>query len=92
LKGGTVPIGKLCTGQCLIVAVADHFTFSPYLNRHLPRTRDHIGKGLHFRNDRLWRKAVVRRYSYPALVDVAWCARIEPSSAAAWEIGLPMRF
>jgi len=43
-------------------------------------------------NDRLWREAVVRRYSYPALVDVAWCARIEPSSAAAWEIGLPMRF
>src|SRR5665811_1574398 len=40
----------------------------------------------------LWRKAVVRRYSYPALVDVAWCARIEPFSAAAWEIGLPMRF
>lgn len=39
-----------------------------------------------------WREAVVRRYSYPALVDVAWCARIEPSSAAAWEIGLPMRF
>jgi 1,4-dihydroxy-2-naphthoyl-CoA synthase len=27
-----------------------------------------------------------------ALVDVAWCARIEPSSAAVWEIGLPMRF
>jgi hypothetical protein len=35
--------------------------------------------------DRFWRKAVVRRYSYPALVDVAWCARIEPFSAAAWE-------
>jgi hypothetical protein len=44
-------------------------------------------------NVRFWpREAVVRRYSYPALVDVAWCARIEPSSAAAWEIGLPMRF
>jgi len=42
--------------------------------------------------DRFWREAVVRRYSYPALADIAWCARIEPSSAAAWEIGLPMRF
>jgi hypothetical protein len=37
-------------------------------------------------------EAVVRQYSYPALVDVAWCARIEPSSAAAWETGLLMRF
>jgi RNA-directed DNA polymerase len=26
-------------------------------------------------NGGLWREAVVRRYSYPALVDVAWCMR-----------------
>jgi hypothetical protein len=50
-----------------------------------------LSKG--FATGGFWREAVVRRYSvYPALVDVAWCARIEPSSAAAWEIGLPMRF
>jgi hypothetical protein len=41
-------------------------------------------------NDSSWRKAGVRRYSYPALVDVCVVhARSEPSSAAAWETGLP---
>jgi hypothetical protein len=41
----------------------------------------------------LWPKAGVRRYSYPALVDVCVVhARSGPSSAAAWETGLPMRF
>jgi hypothetical protein len=53
---------------------------------------DFVRRQDRFLNGCYWREAVVRRYSYPALVDVAWCARIEPSSAAAWEIGLPMRF
>jgi hypothetical protein len=61
LKGGKVLFVKRLARTLSLIEVADRFTFSPCLNRHLPRTRDHIGKGLHFRNDRSWRKAAVHR-------------------------------
>ena len=62
LKRGKVQIGKFSARHKLwiFVAVADHLTFSTCLNRHLPRTRDKRAKGFHFRNDRYWRKAVIR--------------------------------
>ena len=51
-----------CRSVSLARTVSDRCDSRPFHLFTLPRTRDHLGKGLHFRNDRSWRReADIRR-------------------------------